>query len=360
MNAKLIGIVLVFCMLSAGSALAEEIYVDARNGSDKNPGLVDKPVKTLTKAASLVNKDGESGPTTVRIAPGVYHLAKQVLFQNKRPYTKEERLTIEALILPDDPKWEPTRMPVIISTEDPPKIGLSQKLKARGTATYGLQIEMSHVTVRGLKFLGSPATHNRCYPIRRNGKNLDDLEVTQCLFVGDRDALPLHCAIIANGRGLVVDHCVFFKCKNGPLFWRAKGGKSNGNALRYCIVDRCYVSGFWTCEAGEDLEFHHNIVTRCGTFHVREFGNRRKYRLSDCIITNNGRWTGYSSAGKPVTPAGPEATYEEHDVIKEGKVILEKDESELDSLNKTRNYLHVAPGTLGSDLGAGLFLGDPK
>ncbi len=63
--------------------------------------------------------------------------------------TREERLVIEATILPDNPEWRPVDMPVFLSSEDP---GPLDFVGDRGTSTYGFQIEVSHVTIRGLKF----------------------------------------------------------------------------------------------------------------------------------------------------------------------------------------------------------------
>ena len=81
----------------ATSALAETVYVDAKNGSDKNPGIKDKPVKTVGRAAEMVNSSTEPGPTTVKIAPGIYSLSESVEFNSTLQYTEKERLVIEAI-----------------------------------------------------------------------------------------------------------------------------------------------------------------------------------------------------------------------------------------------------------------------
>ncbi len=64
--------------------------------------------------------------------------------------------------------------------------------------------ETSHVTVQGLKFLGSPYPEQptpqsirRVYPIARESAELDDLEIKKCLFVGNRDVCELRCAVLA-------------------------------------------------------------------------------------------------------------------------------------------------------------------
>ncbi|MHC4574459.1 MAG: MBL fold metallo-hydrolase [Planctomycetota bacterium] len=331
--------------------IGETLYVDGMNGNDGNPGTEERPLGTIGKAAIMVNSKREAGPTRIKLAAAVYNLRKAVVFDNNRPYTEEKRLVIEASILPDDPEWKPVLMPIILSTGE-----LLPDDKNRGT--YGLKIEMSHVTIRGLKFLGNPMSANWYWPVWRGGQDLDDLIVTKCLFMGDREVLPIQVAIIAQGHGLVVDHCIFYNCRNSVVFWNAAGGASKRNAMRYCIVDGAYISGLWVCQTAEDFEFHHNIITRGQYAWMRDSSNRRDYRLHDCIITNNEHYSGKCDADWKVSQTGPEITYEEENIIKWGRVILETTKAEVGSAKKRErpgNYLHVVPGTLGSDLGAGLF-----
>jgi hypothetical protein len=331
---------------------ATVIHVSALEGSDRNQGAADKPVKTLKRAASLAGASKGEGGVIIKAAPGVYNLAETVVLGGSRRFTKEARLTIVASVLPDDPKWRPSMMPVITSTASPRKLASG----GRGSKTLGFYVATSHVTIRGLKFLGSPVPCNRYYPIRRDGADMKDLLVSQCVFIGDRNSAPIHVAIIAKGHSFVVDHCIFYHCKIGPLFWSASGGTGNGCAVRYSIMYGSYDAAFWTCRPGEDFEFRNNIAAKSGTFHMRELGTTRKYRFSDCVVVDSKRWEAYCKAGQSVTPIRKSIPREEHNVVKAGKVTLEKDEKQKDYLNKTRNFLHVLPGTLGSDLGAGLFL----
>lgn len=340
LNMRIVFGILVSAIL-VPAAIAEMLYVDGANGNDVNPGTEQKPLKTIGQAAAMVNSKTEGGPTTIKVAPGVYNLTEAVLFENTRPYTKEKRLIIEASILPDDPGWNPILMPVILPTAKPSG-------DKNGKGTYGLKIEMSHVTIRGLKFLGNPIPDNKHWPIRRDGKNLKDLVVAQCLFMGDRHVLPIQVAVIARGHGLVVDHCVFYNCKNALVLWDVEGGESRGCVMRYCIVDGAYTSGVWVTQTAEDFEFHHNIVTRCEYFWLRKAGDKQRYRVSDCIVSKNKYYSGYGTAAGPSGRTGPEVTYEEKNVTVEGEVVLEKNK-------KARNYLHVVEETLGSGLGAGLF-----
>jgi hypothetical protein len=335
----------LFVIVLASNAVAEMLYVDSISGSDKNPGTEDKPLRTLGQAAAMANSKAEPGPTTIKIAPGIYNIDKCVAFENSRPYTEKERLVIEATISPDDPNWKPAMMPVVLSTEDPRQ----PRRLDRHTETYSLKIKISHVTVRGLKFCGNPLANNWHACVERVGESLDDLLVTQCMFVGDKDTFDIYSAALATGDRFVVDHCIFVNCHACVVFWDGlEGIPGKGCSMRYCIVDGAYISGVWTCQTAEDFEFHHNIVTRSEYLWMRKGGDRQKYRLHDCILANNNYYSGYGVASGPTGQTGPEITYEEKNVIKEGEVTLLKDK-------RARKYLHVAEGTFGSELGAGLF-----
>ena len=344
LNYRFIFVVLMASIFSQ-AVIAEVLYLDSTNGNDTNSGIREQPLKTIGKAAKLVNRSTESGPTTIKVAPGVYALTETVVFENTRPYTKEKRLIIEATFLPYEPQWKPALMPVILSTEDPRKPGEFDKL----TETYSMKVKTSHVTVQGLKFLGNPLLKNWHCCIERVGEKLDDLVVRQCVFMADRDGLNIYCATLATGDRFIVDHCIFKDCGACIVFWDGLeeiGG--HGCAMRYCIVDSAYTSGVWTCQTAEDFEFHHNIITGSEYFWMRKHSDRQRYKIEKCVVIGNKYWSGYGVASGPTGQTGPEVIYKEKNVTKEGQVVLVKDKT-------TRNYLHVVPGTLGSDLGAGLF-----
>jgi len=330
----------------ASGVLAETIYVDAKNGDDRNSGTIEEPVRTLAQAAQTVKDKTESGAATIKIAPGIYNLDRSVVFDGDRPYTEKERLVIEASILPDEPQWKPDLMPVILSTEDPHKQGRYDKL----TETYGLEIRVSHVTIRGLKFLGNPLKRNWHCCLSRIGEGLDYLLVTQCMFIGDKDLADIYCAALATGDRFVVDHCIFRNCNACTVYWDGPQGiGGRGCAMRYCIVDKAYIAGVWTCRTAGDFEFHNNIVTRSEYFWMRnEIANPKKYRVYDCIVTGNKHYSGYGQASGPTGQTGPEVSYDEKNVTREGEIVLEAN-------RQARNYLHVAADSPGSELGAGLF-----
>jgi hypothetical protein len=312
---------LILALLAIGipaqDVTAEVLYVNSASGSESNPGTKEKPVRTIRRAAAIVNDSNEPGPSTIKIEPGAYCVTEMVVFENSRQYTKDKRFVIEATVLPDANKWTPALMPVVIST-----------VKGEGTDTekhaIALKIEVNHATVQGIKFLGNPRPRTWGYSIFRAGKGLEDLIVTQCMFVGDEQALPYNCPICANGQGLVVDHSVFYKCDIPAIFWDAEGGLSKGNAMRYCIVDGADIAAVWTCQTAEDFEFHHNIVTRGQYIWMRAPNNRKKYHISNCVVTNNKYNSGYGTAAQIFGQTGPEAVFEEKNVIKEGTIKLEK------------------------------------
>ena len=257
----------------------------------------------------------------------------------------ENRLTIRAELLPGDANWNPQRMPIITT------IIPATPTPGDGEETRGLEIEASHVTVEGLRFTGSPDYYymdskqsRRYYPIWRDGKNLDDLIVTQCLFAGNVDVSPIRVGVIANGHGLVLDHCVFYNCQNPVVFWNAQEGTSHHNAMRYCLVYEANYSGVWTTEqTGDDFEFHHNIITNSRTAWIRDNNSTHHYLIHDCIFTNNMKTTGNGGDNSI-----------DNDFIKmenvqlTGIIEIEKDQGR-------NNYLQLKEGSLGSNLQAGLF-----
>ena len=197
---------------------AEELYIDAKKGNDNNNGSSSQPLKTIAETAKRINASTAKEATTIILSEGVYALTETALFNNNK-FTAESRLTIRAAVLPDDANWNPQRMPIITT------IIPGTPTRGDGEESRGLEIEASHVTIEGLRFTGSPAYYymegyqgRRYYPIWRDGKNLDDLVITQCLFAGNVDVLPVRVAVTANGNGLVLDHCVFYNCQNPVVF----------------------------------------------------------------------------------------------------------------------------------------------
>jgi hypothetical protein len=338
-------IIVLWATAFVQSAGAGVLYVDSRMGNDAYSGVAGKPLQSLASAAELVNADSAPGPTTIKIAPGLYSLDGTVLFDNKRVYTQADRFTIEATVLPDDPNWLPHLMPIIASRQIPRAPGGGSAV----TETYSLKIKVNHVTIRGLKFLGNAAANNWHNCIERVGKDLDDLLVTQCMFEGDRKGADIYCAALATGNRFVVDHCLFKDCGACVVFWDGMDGVAgHGCAMRYCIVEKAYLSGVWTCRTAEDFEFHHNVIVDSAYLWLRKPGDTQTYRMRQCVTTGNKHESGYAVASGPTGPTGQTAHFEKEQVIEEGAVIFDTDEM-------SRRYGHIAKRSVGDDLGAGLF-----
>lgn len=343
-NHQLIFVFLIITIF-APRVVSEVLYIDSKKGDDSNPGTKENPLCTLGKAVILVNNNSNSGPTIIRILPGIYNLTKTVVINNSRLYTKKNRLSIEASVLPDDPVWNPLFMPIILSIENP---RIPEKPDVI-TESYGIKIKISHVTIRGLKFLGSPVLNNMYAPIERIDKGLEDLLVTQCMFIGDKDSFNIYCPVIATGNKFVVEHCIFHNCHASAVFWDGLEGISGkNNAMRYCIVDGGFISGVWTCQTSEDFEFHNNIVTNTEYFWMRKRGDHQIYKIKNCIVTGNKYWSGYGRESGPTGQTGNEVIFEQVGIVTDGNLTFETN-------RRSRNYMHIMEGSTGYDIGAGLF-----
>lgn len=329
------------------------IYVHPATGGDSNSGVQGSPLRTLAAAARRVNANTGTGPITIILSQGVYAVNQPALFKPAgRSFTRTARLTVRAEVLPDDPGWSPQNMPVLIHT-----MPLSPNWMGRpdpfGGVNYGMQFETSHVTVHGLKVLGTPhlerptpTSIRRVYPIAREGAELDDLEIKQCLFAGNREVAELHCAILARGNGVVIDHCVFYGCKITAVYWT---GQAKGCAMRNTLVSGSYVTAAWLCAIADDFDFHHNVIS--ASFSALLFqGPVPKYNLANSLFAGNQNLFG-SGFGPAVNFKPLEASVLA--LPPSSKVVAKPVDIELDQAR--RDYLHVVAGTPGSELAAGLF-----
>jgi hypothetical protein len=334
-----------------------KLFINPDYGQDNAQGTKELPLKTLVEAAQRINRANGKGAIDVILAPGIYGLDATATFHPVNwHFTKEQRLTIRAEYLPDDKEWHPGKMPVIICTMplDFKPYGNDDPL---GGASYGIQIETSHVTIQGLRVMGTPVVERpkvglvrRAYPIVREGKHLDDLRVTQCLFVGDEHVIPNHLAVLASGQGIVVDHCVFYKCKDAVVYWRSNEPSKNCAMHHNLLIDN-YGGGVWAWTVDDDFKFYNNVISNINVFWEANDEDNRVYTLSNSVVVgynslvnSGGGAFGY---GEPVNPGK----------VKFGDDVIVKKEGRLEIIEDPtdRYYLHLKPGTLGSDLGAGLF-----
>lgn len=350
-------VVLAFvpCILFAQVPKDGNIFIHPEFGNNENAGTKEDPIKSLYEAAARVNQANGKGAITIYLSEGIYGLDATVTFHPANwHFTREARLTIRAELLPDDSEWNPAKMPVIVST-------MPLNFKPMGGddpgTSYGIQIETSFVTIQGLRVLGTPIHERpadgivrRNYPIVREGLNLDDLRITQCLFLGDKHAIPNHLAILASGHGVIVDHCVFFNVKDAVVFFLSDRPAERCE-MHHNLVIGNYGAAVWSWSAAEDFKYYNNVVANANIFWVLNKDGKNSFNLSNSMVIGYNELLNQGGGAKDFgVKADPTKLKFGKDVVikKEGKIEVEEDPTK-------RTYLHLKPGTLGANLGAGLF-----
>jgi hypothetical protein len=326
---------------------SQTIYISSRSGNDKNPGSKDKPLKTLVAGIEAVNRHSILSPFVIKLEPGLYAIDSNLSIHYNPDFSKQNRLIIEASILPDDSLWKPEKMPVIISTSLPQDFGGEP-------CTYIFNIESSHVTVRGIKFLGNPSLNTKHFCIYRTGDTLTDLVVSQCMFLGDQDALPIQVGVITNGHNTEVEHCVFSNCRWAGIFFYAENWSNpiKGSSLHHCIINNCYGGAIWTSLVGSDFRFYNNVINSCNYFWIKNYFSETIYAIENCVVSDV---QVYSGEWKEDNTLGPGSNYfNEKAITKEVPVKLVKMDARFQS-GIDRNFLHVVEGSPGGKLNAGLF-----
>lgn len=332
-----------------------KIYVNANTGKNNNDGTQDRPLQTLNEAAKRINSATGKGAITIYLSKGVYGLAETAQFNLLNwEFTKENRLTIRAEVLPDDTDWNPADMPVLVSTM-PFSVEKNDKNEITGGQNFGILIQNSHVSIQGLRILGEPVHENpfkgvliRNYPIAWEGKNLEDLRVTQCLFIGNKYATPNHLGVIANGKGLEVDHCLFYGVKDAVVMWKSP---STNSSFHHNLIIDSYGGIVWTWSATEDFKFYNNVISNANVLWMQDKDEKLSYNIENSVIV------GYNSLVNKGGGAHGFGEKADPSKIKINKNVILKKEGKLEIVDDqtSRLYLHIKPGTLGANLGAGLF-----
>ena len=344
-------VVLFFCMaMTCAFTKATEVYVDARNGCDGNAGTADAPVKTISGAYSLLRdeKGIERVDDTVYLYPGTYLVEKPIFLMPPRE-ASDAMLTIQAVKLPGENGWKPEDMPVILSGCRQGELGIP----GFEVFTAVFFVQRDNVTIRGLKFFGYPQPNSRFIPIARFQGELDNLKVEQCLFVGDRD-FPIQVGVLADGGGIQVSHCVFHNAKNSVVFWRKAGQEAKkGNRFTHSIVYGAYQSGMWTAFEDEDLVFKNNVITKCKHAWISNEANQSSYTAENCVIVDN-EYEQARASYEGIYPA--DFDLKSINVKREGMLEFVT-MGEVDEPVPYR-YLHLTKDSPGSELQAGLFVGN--
>jgi len=333
------------------------IYVNPESGNNGNAGSKESPLQSLLEAAQRVNNANGKGAITIYLSEGIHGLDATVTFQPANwHFTKEERLNIRAEVLPDDTEWNPGKMPVIVSTMPLSFKPYGNEDPFKG-ASYGIQIETSHVTIQGLRVVGTPVHERpaegyvrRNYPIVREGRDLDDLRITQCLFLGDKHAIPNHVAILASGHGVVVDHCVFYNVKDAVVYWFSDRPAERCEMHHNLVVGN-YGAAVWTWSPAEDFKYYNNVVANANVFWVLNKDEKNSYTVTNSavfgyheLVNKGGGPKDFGVKADPKRLKMGDGTT----LKKDGKVEVEKDPT-------SRYYLHLKAGSPGATLGTGLF-----
>ena len=252
-----------------------------------------------------------------------------------------------------------------------------------GGAADGALIETSHVTIQGLRVLGMPVVESpqagqikRLYAISRLRRDLDDVEIGQCLFVGDDETAPNHVGIIANGNGVNVHHCIFRGLKISVVYWTPG---SSGHAMTHCLCHNVYGSGVWTAGISSDFVYRNNVVdsgnyvwtAQGGASALADAGGRGgrqgaaapaaaptarrqpqaaiEYRIVGSYFANNRRLAGSGTGARlQYADIDPSFLTLVDTKVTDQPVALESDSTKLD-------YLHPVAGSEAAKIGAGLF-----
>lgn len=352
---KLIVITLIAIQSSLGQITENKIFVNPKIGLNTNSGTKDSPIKSLSEAARRVSAADGEGAINVLLSSGVYGLSETAEFNAQNwKFSKHNRLTIRAEILPDEAEWSPAEMPILISTM-PFSVEKNDMGELTGGQNFGIMIQNSHVTIQGLRILGEPVHENpskgvlvRNYPIMWEGKNLEDFKVTQCLFLGNKYALPNHLGILANGKEQEIDHCVFYGVKDAVVLWNSPATNSS---MHHNLVIDSYGGIVWTWSATPDFKFYNNVISNANVLWMLNKDEKDSFTIENSVIVG---YKSYVNKGGGPQGFGEKANPEK---LKLGKNVTIKKTGKLQIIEDQtdRYFLHLKPGTLGSNLGAGLF-----
>jgi hypothetical protein len=329
----------ILSLLISSGLFAQTVYVEVSKGTATGTGTIMDPVSSLEKAISLATGFSGKEPVTIKIGPGLYTLNHLAEVRTGKVLDDTVEYRLEATIMPDDPDWQPEKMPVIQSVSPDNTI-------TQFTHSAGLLIAKSNVRICGLKFIGNGNPMVKYYyPITRENEAYKELDISQCYFIGEKNSAAIQGAIFAHGAGIHVDHSIFYECKNALLLFRAIKDFSLTNSIIY----GSYESAVWFGPFDSEFLFSNNIVSHCNYFWVRPEHTAPKYVFSNSLITENDQYLGFYS-NKGLIPATKNEQVEKN-VRKTGKLLL----SEVKTEGLPKDYLNLAPESDGKEIGAGIF-----
>jgi len=341
---KIILFAVILYMTIPGRLWSQVLYVDAVKGSDEAPGTLSAPLASLEKAADLADGFTRQAPVIIKIAPGLYKLTRTVKITSPAGRQAPEAYTLEAMVMPGDTNWRPNVMPVI------------QSVSANNTYKdfdhcAGIEVFRNKVCIRGLKFVGNanPGA-DYYYPIERDSAGLQDLEISQCYFIGDKNSAPIQGALYTQGAGIHVDHCIFFGCKHDLLLFEGIRSFS----LTHSILYGSYGAAVWfgtQKDPDQPFTFNDNIIAACNYFWALATTSAHPLcRFTNSLIAGNEHYLAVRVNGN-LTPFDGDDGHAESGILRSGKVSL----NEVTIKGMPHDFLSLAPGSAGTDIDAGIF-----
>jgi hypothetical protein len=332
-------LILAVLLICGQFTRSQVIYVDGTHGNNANTGTAGAPLASLEEAVNRTNLLDGHQPITIKVAPGLYTVMQPLIIRSRKDAAK---LSVEAMVMPDDTGWAPAKMPVIQCVADSNRTG---KLLH---ASIAFQIERNNVSIQGLKFTGNPNPASEYYyAIERRDSTLTGLEVSQCYFIGDRNSAPMQGGIFAQGANIGVDHCIFYGLKNAVLVFLGLKDFS----LTHSIIYGAYEGAFWYGYGQSSVmpfTFSDNIVADGNYFFVGYRSKHTNYKFSNSLIAGNKAYMGFNE--EEVMPDQLNKPVEDH-VLKSGKVDL----VQITLKGIPANYLNLSPSSAGADIDAGIF-----
>ncbi len=331
------------------SLRAQTLYVDGLKGSDAAAGTPSTPLASLQKAVALAKDFSGNEPITIKLAPGLYMLTGPLKLETRSGGNDAANYTLEAMVMPDDTAWNPYKMPVITSVAE-------NNDNRHFPHCAGIFVARANVAVCGLKFTGNSNPNVMYYyPIVRDSLTLNNLELSQCYFIGEKNSSPVQGAIYVEGPGIHVDHCIFYGCKNAVLAFE----KMKDFSVKHSIIYGAYECAFWYSwhdEQDQPFTFSDNIISHCNYFWYEVSVLPQgpvPCHFDHCLVCQN---DGYSETDGKNAPVIITLPFRENDVRKTGSVSLVEVKTDL----IPHDYLNLAPGSDGMDLGAGIFKKVPQ
>ena len=313
MNFNKIVLTLLTALLSSVTmSYGQTLYVSSIKGDDQAPGTNASPLKTLDEAVLKANKFAGNQNVKIILCSGLYTVSHKLMINTAAKSTNSS-FTIEALNMPDDKNWTPADLPVIMSVSGDNSTDQFPHCEL-------LLIGQDNVTIRGIKFTGNPNnTVRNYYPIRRQDKTLNGLNVTQCYFIGEANSSPIQSSFWVSGPGIHVDHCIFHNSKIAFVL----GSDVNDFSLSRSIIDGAYNTAIWYgfAKTTAKFTFENNVVTNCNYVMVYPAEDGQpSYTFRDSYLTGNSHYLGHYPKAQDRFITEPNHRIREVNVRKKGLV----------------------------------------